>query len=170
MIRSRAFGAASALFSSVGSIFSAASLRTSLRMARDSLVVIAMINTYEGIRSVDPLLINAMRMLGAKPRQLFTTVLLPNSIAWMLASLRVSGRLRDRGRDRRRVHLLAQRYRLHDRQRERRLRQHRNHGSPFDADVLRCAAGLDDRPAYALSAALVGGRRPHFMIHQRRSQ
>ena len=59
-------------------------------LAFSLVVVIAMINTYEGIRSVDPLLVNAMRMLGARPRQIFATVLLPNSVPWMLASLRVS--------------------------------------------------------------------------------
>ena len=59
-------------------------------LAFSLVVVIAMINTYEGIRSADPMLANAMRLLGATPRQVFTTVLLPNSVPWMLASLRVS--------------------------------------------------------------------------------
>ena len=59
-------------------------------LAFSLVVVTAMINTYEGIRSVDPLLVNAMKMLGASRRQLFATVLLPNSVPWMLASLRVS--------------------------------------------------------------------------------
>jgi NitT/TauT family transport system permease protein len=59
-------------------------------LAFSLVVVIAMINTYEGIRSADPLLTNAMRLLGASRRQVFTTVLLPNSVPWMLASLRVS--------------------------------------------------------------------------------
>lgn len=59
-------------------------------LAFSLVVVIAMINTYEGIRSVDPLLVSAMRVLGASRRQLFATVLLPNSVPWMLASLRVS--------------------------------------------------------------------------------
>lgn len=59
-------------------------------LAFSLVVVIAMINTFEGIRSVDPLLLNAMRTLGANPRQLFTTVLIPNCVPWMLASLRVS--------------------------------------------------------------------------------
>ena len=59
-------------------------------LAFSLVVVIAMINTYEGIRSADPTLANAMRLLGARPAQVFTTVLLPNSVPWMLASLRVS--------------------------------------------------------------------------------
>jgi len=59
-------------------------------LAFSLVVVIAMINTYEGIRSVDPVLVNAMRTLGARPRQLFTAVLIPNSVPWILASLRVS--------------------------------------------------------------------------------
>ena len=59
-------------------------------LAFSLVVVIAMINTYEGIRSADPILANAMRLLGANSRQVFTTVLLPNSVPWMLASLRVS--------------------------------------------------------------------------------
>lgn len=59
-------------------------------LAFSLVVVVAMINTFEGIRSVDPVLVNAMRILGANSRQLFTNVLLPNSVPWILASLRVS--------------------------------------------------------------------------------
>lgn len=56
-----------------------------------SLVVVpVMINTYEGIRSIDPLLVNVMRVLGAKRWQMFLKLLLPNCIPWIFSAMRVS--------------------------------------------------------------------------------
>jgi NitT/TauT family transport system permease protein len=56
-----------------------------------SLVVVpVMINTYEGISSVDPVLVNVMRVLGAKRRQTFLKLLLPNCVPWIFSALRVS--------------------------------------------------------------------------------
>jgi NitT/TauT family transport system permease protein len=59
-------------------------------LAFSLVVVIAMVNTFEGIRAADPILINAMRILGANRRELFTMVLLPSSLPWILAGVRVS--------------------------------------------------------------------------------
>ena len=59
-------------------------------LAFSLVVVIVMINTFEGIRATDPNLINAMKILGAGRIRLFTMVLLPNSVPWILASIRVS--------------------------------------------------------------------------------
>lgn len=59
-------------------------------LAFSLVVVIVMVNTLEGIRSAEPTLVNAMRVLGARPHQLFTMVLIPNSIPWILAGVRVS--------------------------------------------------------------------------------
>ncbi len=56
-----------------------------------SLVVVpVMINTYEGISSVDPTLVNLMRVMGAKRRQTFLKLLLPNCVPWIFSALRVS--------------------------------------------------------------------------------
>jgi NitT/TauT family transport system permease protein len=56
-----------------------------------SLVVVpVMINTYEGINSVDPVLVNLMRVMGAKRGQTFLKLLLPNCVPWIFSALRVS--------------------------------------------------------------------------------
>ena len=59
-------------------------------LAFSLVVVIVMVNTFEGVRAVDPTLVNAMRILGAGRMQLFRMVLLPNSVPWILAGVRVS--------------------------------------------------------------------------------
>jgi NitT/TauT family transport system permease protein len=59
-------------------------------LAFSLVVVIVMVNTFEGVRAVDPMLVNAMRVLGAKQLQLFRMVLIPNSVPWILAGIRVS--------------------------------------------------------------------------------
>lgn len=54
-----------------------------------SLVVVpVMLNTYEGIRSVDQTLINVMRIQQASRWQMFTKLLLPNSLSWIISSMR----------------------------------------------------------------------------------
>lgn len=54
-----------------------------------SLVVVpVMLNTYEGIRSVDQTLVNVMRTLEASRWQLFVKLLLPNSLSWIVSSMR----------------------------------------------------------------------------------
>ncbi len=56
-----------------------------------SLVVVpVMINTYEGISSVDPVLSNVMRMMGARRWQMFLKLMLPNCVPWIFSALRVS--------------------------------------------------------------------------------
>jgi NitT/TauT family transport system permease protein len=56
-----------------------------------SLVVVPMmINTYEGIRAVDPILLNVMRVMRASRVQTFVKVLLPNCVPWIFSGLRVS--------------------------------------------------------------------------------
>lgn len=59
-------------------------------LAFSLVVVIIMVNTFEGIRAVDPTLVNAMRILGASRMRLFSLVLIPNSVPWILAGIRVS--------------------------------------------------------------------------------
>jgi NitT/TauT family transport system permease protein len=60
-------------------------------LAFSLVVVIIMVNTYEGVRAVDPKLINAMRLLGASRWAIFLKVLLPSCVPWILAGIRVSG-------------------------------------------------------------------------------
>ena len=49
-----------------------------------------MINTYDGILSVDPVLVNVMRVMGAKRWQMFVKLMLPNCVPWIFSALRVS--------------------------------------------------------------------------------
>jgi len=56
-----------------------------------SLVVVPMmINTYEGIKSVDRIQLNLMHVLRASRRQVFFKVLLPNCVPWIFSGIRVS--------------------------------------------------------------------------------
>ena len=59
-------------------------------LAFSLVVVVIMLNTYEGVRSVDPTLINALRVLQANRWQMFTKLLLPNCIPWIFSAVRVS--------------------------------------------------------------------------------
>ncbi len=51
---------------------------------------IVFFNTFQGVREVDPILINNARMLGARERDLVRHVLLPSALAWIFSSLQVS--------------------------------------------------------------------------------
>lgn len=59
-------------------------------LAFSLVVVIIMVNTFEGVRAADPTLVNALRILGARRLQLFSMVLIPHSVPWILAGIRVS--------------------------------------------------------------------------------
>lgn len=47
-------------------------------------------NAYSGVRSVDPELMGASRMLGANNRQVFTTIVLPSCIPQIFAGLQIA--------------------------------------------------------------------------------
>jgi NitT/TauT family transport system permease protein len=47
-------------------------------------------NTYQGVRDVDPVILNNARLLGASERQLIRHVLLPSALSWIFSSLHVS--------------------------------------------------------------------------------
>ncbi|MEF9970154.1 MAG: ABC transporter permease [Ruthenibacterium sp.] len=48
------------------------------------------VNTYDGARNVDPVLMGAARMLGANERQVFFEVVLPSSIPYIFAGLQIA--------------------------------------------------------------------------------
>lgn len=54
-----------------------------------SFFVIA-ISVYSGVRSVDPMLIRASKMLGAKDNQLFTTIIIPSTVPYIFSGLQVA--------------------------------------------------------------------------------
>jgi NitT/TauT family transport system permease protein len=47
-------------------------------------------NTYQGVREVDPVILNNARMLGASERQLVRHVLVPSALTWIFSSLHIS--------------------------------------------------------------------------------
>lgn len=47
-------------------------------------------NAYAGVRSVDPTLMGAARMLGANDRQVFSTIVLPSCIPHIFAGLQIA--------------------------------------------------------------------------------
>lgn len=51
---------------------------------------IVFFNTYQGVREVDPVIINNARMLGASERQLIRHVLVPSALTWIFSSLHAS--------------------------------------------------------------------------------
>lgn len=51
---------------------------------------IVFFNTFQGVREVEPVLIQNARMLGATPRQLMRHVLLPSAMSWIFSSLHIS--------------------------------------------------------------------------------
>ena len=51
---------------------------------------IVFFNTYQGVREVDPVIVNNARMLGASEWQLVRHVLAPSALTWVFSSLHVS--------------------------------------------------------------------------------
>lgn len=51
---------------------------------------IVFFNTYQGLREVDPVILNSARMLGASERQLVRHVLVPSALTWIFSSLHIS--------------------------------------------------------------------------------
>jgi NitT/TauT family transport system permease protein len=51
---------------------------------------IVFFNTYQGVRDVDPVVLNNARMLGASERQLTRHVLIPSALTWIFSSLHIS--------------------------------------------------------------------------------
>jgi len=51
---------------------------------------IVFFNTHQGVRDVDPVLINNSRMLGASEWQLVRHVLIPSALTWVFSSLHIS--------------------------------------------------------------------------------
>jgi NitT/TauT family transport system permease protein len=51
---------------------------------------IVFFNTYQGVREVDPVLLDNARMLGASERHLIRHVLVPSALTWIFSSLHIS--------------------------------------------------------------------------------
>jgi NitT/TauT family transport system permease protein len=51
---------------------------------------IVFFNTHRGVREVDPVVLNSVRMLGASEWQLVRHVLIPSALTWVFSSLNIS--------------------------------------------------------------------------------
>jgi NitT/TauT family transport system permease protein len=51
---------------------------------------IVFFNTHQGVRDVDPVIVNNARMLGASEWQLVRHVLIPSALTWVFSSLNIS--------------------------------------------------------------------------------
>jgi len=51
---------------------------------------IVFFNTYQGVRDVDTVILNNVRVLGASERQLVGHVLIPGALTWIFSSLHIS--------------------------------------------------------------------------------
>ncbi len=51
---------------------------------------IVFFNTFQGVREVDPVMVNNARMLGANEHQLIRHVLIPSALTWIFSSLHIS--------------------------------------------------------------------------------
>ncbi len=51
---------------------------------------IVFFNTHQGVREVDPVIVNNVRMLGASEWQLVRHVLVPSALTWVFSSLHIS--------------------------------------------------------------------------------
>ena len=51
---------------------------------------IVFFNTFQGVREVDVVIVNNVRMLGASERQLIRHVLIPSALTWIFSSLHIS--------------------------------------------------------------------------------
>lgn len=59
-------------------------------LAFSLVVVVVMLNTYEGVRSIDPKLLHVMTILKASRWQVFQKCLLPNCVPWVFSAVRAS--------------------------------------------------------------------------------
>jgi hypothetical protein len=104
------------------------------------------LNTYSGVREVNPIYINTTRIMGGEGAVL-RHVIIPSDASWVITGAEGLGALRARGHGDRRVHVVEQRHRLPDRDRNRtvqhgeRLCRHHRAGGSGRADQRRAQAG-----------------------------
>ena len=77
----------------LGSIFAiwlGLGLASKVALAVVLVFFIVFFNAFQGVREVDRNLVANARILGAKPRQLSTQIILPSALSWIIASLHTS--------------------------------------------------------------------------------
>lgn len=52
--------------------------------------IVALVTSYNGTQQIDADLVRLMRSLGAKPLQIFRTIIVPGSLPWIVAAIRLN--------------------------------------------------------------------------------
>jgi len=65
-------------------------MSSKVAMATALVIVVQALNTYSGVKSVDPDLTRMLASLGASRRQVFTKVVVPTTLPWIVSGLRVT--------------------------------------------------------------------------------
>lgn len=65
-------------------------MSSKIAMATALVIVVQALNTYSGVKSVDPDLTRMLASLGATRRQIFTKVVVPTALPWIVSGLRVT--------------------------------------------------------------------------------
>jgi NitT/TauT family transport system permease protein len=65
-------------------------MSSKIAMATALVIVVQALNTYSGVKSVDPDLTRMLASLGATRRQIFTKVVFPTALPWIVSGLRVT--------------------------------------------------------------------------------
>ena len=65
-------------------------ISSKIAMATALVIVVQALNAYSGVKSVDPDLTRMLASLGASRRQIFTKVIVPTALPWIVSGLRVT--------------------------------------------------------------------------------
>jgi len=65
-------------------------MSSKIAMATALVIVVQALNTYAGVKAVDPDLTRMLASLGATRRQIFTKVVVPTTLPWIVSGLRVT--------------------------------------------------------------------------------
>jgi NitT/TauT family transport system permease protein len=65
-------------------------IKAKIALAFLSTVFLAAAQAFKGVQEVDPLLVQRFRIFGANRRVLFTRLLLPSAMVWIISSLRLT--------------------------------------------------------------------------------
>ncbi len=65
-------------------------LESKIALAAILVLFIVFINTYQGIKDVDPDLLDLLRLMDATKRQILAKVILPSSVSWIFAGLKIA--------------------------------------------------------------------------------
>ena len=84
-------------------------IESKIAMSATIVFFLVFLNTYAGVRDVNPIYVHATRIMGASEWQLLRTVIAPSAAAWVLTGLKGLGALRPDRHGGGRVHVVEPR-------------------------------------------------------------